>query len=210
MQENGKVEKKQYLLTLINKSKNNDKDAQKELYDYLRNISAPIAYSLKKVALRSGLNSDDFDASVYDAMFNIIFKNDVKNVNNFDSYFKTSYKYSLIARIRDNVQFYKSFALGLEEERDEAKALFNFDYSSRSANYSAESNIEIVVDVLYDARKYFSSTEYAVLMMVLEGFSIPEIIIVLNSTKYKIYRIYQKAVNKLKRIVGSIFPAVVE
>ena len=148
MQENGKVEKKQYLLTLINKSKNNDKDAQKELYDYLRNISAPIAYSLKKVALRSGLNSDDFDASVYDAMFNIIFKNDVKNVNNFDSYFKTSYKYSLIARIRDNVQFYKSFALGLEEERDEAKALFNFDYSSRSANYSAESNIEIVVDVL--------------------------------------------------------------
>jgi len=203
-------EEKKYLLNLIEKSKNDDKDAQIELYEYLRTISAPIAYSLKNVAEKTGLNREDFDSCVYDAMYNIIFKNDLKNVKNFESYFKTSYKYSLIARIRENVHFYKSFQVGLDEERAQFKRGFAFDRVNGLTKLPPESNIALVVDVIYDARRFFTRSEYTILMMVIEGFSLPEIIKALNSTKYKIYRIYQEAISKLKNFLNSIFPTMVE
>ncbi len=203
-------EEKKYLLNLIEKSKKDDIDAQKELYEYLKTISAPIAYSLKSLAEKSGLSREDFDASVYDAMYNIIFKNDLKNVKNFESYFKTSYKYSLIARIRDNVHFYKNFQVGLDEEKAQTRHATTSERTFGLAKLPPESSIELVVSVLYDAKRFFTRKEYSVLMMLVEGFSIPEIIRALHSTKYKIYTIYQEAITKLKEFINSLFPTVVE
>ena len=200
------IDIKENIQNLIERCRKNDKDAQKEMYEYLRKITSPVAYSLKNIADKCGLNKNDFESCIYDAMFNVIFKKDLDNVKNFDSYFKTSYKYSVIAKMRENLQFYKNFLLGVNLEGERDASSVGLELEKKAASLIPKQRKEVLIDIMYDARSFFTSLEFSVLILVLEGFSLNEIMITLNITKYRAYRIYDDAIGRLKNIVKTLFP----
>lgn len=194
------------LKELIERCRKNDKDAQKEMFEYLRKITAPVAYSLRTVAEKCGLNKEEIDSCISDAMFNVIFKGDLKNIKNFESYFKTSYKFSLIAKIRENLQFYKSFIIGINMDLDDSTKSTAEEIQRKAIEFVPESRKEVILEIMYEARKFFTTVEFSVLILVLEGFTLGEIMVTLNITKYRVYRAYDDAVNRLKNIVKTLFP----
>ena len=199
------VSENEYLKNLIDRCRKNDKDAQKEMFERLRQTITPVAYSLKATAEKCGLNKEDIDSCIYDAMFNVIFRNDIKNINNFDSYFKTSYKFSLIAKIRENLQFYKNFILGVNMDGDRSSP-YGDALEKRAMELVHNSKKEVVLEIMYEARHFFSTIEFSVLILVLEGFTLNEIVYTLNITKYRVYRAYDDAIKRLKEIVKTLFP----
>ena len=200
-----KKEENEHLVSIIEKSKRNDKDAQKELFTYMKRVSTPIAYSLKNTAFKSGLNDNDLEACIYDTMCTIMFQDDFKNVKNLDSYFKTSYRYSVIAKIRENLNFYKHFSLGLLEGDDGDHSL-NMEALRAEAMSKKDRKRDIIIDVLDTNRKYFSKTEFSILLLLIQGYNLNEIVDLLNTTKYQVYRNYDSAVKRMKKIIKGIFP----
>ena len=55
------VSENEYLKNLIDRCRKNDKDAQKEMSERLRQTIYPVEYSLKATAEKCGLNKEDID-----------------------------------------------------------------------------------------------------------------------------------------------------
>lgn len=184
----------------VESSKTN-KDKQRELYQYCQQIVTKVTNSYLSHAKKYGINREELESCVADALYIVLKKKNLK-YDNFDSYFRKRYEFCILNLILYNEKFYekhKIFSDIYYNRLEEKKRVVDVVEDKNSV-----ANVAEILTFMHEHSELFDYNEASVIAFYHCGYSLNEIAHKFHWSYSKTKKFFEGTLKKIKHEIDKI------